>query len=222
MVQQDKVNQQHVPQPHMPSGPVPLPGGLDLQAAQLLLAALGPNAIAILSSMQAMNPMHHIPQIVPQPPALPPTPSAIDPQLKQPLQQVLQRLENLENAFKQPHSDEGDQADDEGDDKSVHYQKKARKDDKFILHVKTDQLTAAQKMTHSELQVHAYQIQLVIYNLTGIITSEIGKAKDSDDKKIVWSEQQTHKESFNLTHKDVKFNKSDILAFAKDKFRNYK
>jgi len=57
--------------------------------------------------------------------------------------------------------------------------------------------------------------------------------------EIVWSEQQTvsdrtsenpqqltaetqNEESFNLTHKDVKFNKSDILAFAKDKFRNYK
>jgi len=114
--------------------------------------------------MQAMNPMHHIPQIVPQPPALLPPPSAIDPQLEQPnaLQQVLQRLENLENSFKRPHNDEGDQADDEGDDEPVRYRKKARKDGKFILHVKTDQLTAAQKTTRSELQVRAYQIQLGI------------------------------------------------------------
>ncbi|KAG1861530.1 hypothetical protein DFJ58DRAFT_839674 [Suillus subalutaceus] len=213
------------PQVPVPLGTVPIPGLPDMQALQSLLAALGPNAMAILSSMQGGIPMHHIPQHAPQPllAALPPPAPVIDPQPRaelplNALNHVLQRLETIEKSLKRPQHDEDNNADDEGDDR----------------------------------------IRVAIYNLTGIIASDIGKPKDSDDKdssddkdetrddrllmfdfradvsapqnsniceiaaEIVWMEQQANKESFNLMHKDINFNKANILMFTKDKFRNYK
>ena len=100
MVRHDRINQQLSPQPPVPLGMMLLPGALpDMQPIHALLAALGLNAKAFLSLMQAPNPMHHIPPNVSQSPAQPSPPPVIDPQLEQPnaLQQVLQHLESLEN-----------------------------------------------------------------------------------------------------------------------------
>src|SRR6267154_2629222 len=130
---------------------MPNPGVPDMQVVQSLLAALGPSAIAILSSMQAGVPIHHVPQHAPQPPlaALSPPPPVIDPQLEQPSnafnQVVLQRLETLEKSLKRPQHNENDEADDEGDGGAIRQSKKPRKDSKFILNIRTDQLMPAQK-----------------------------------------------------------------------------
>ncbi|KAG2151460.1 hypothetical protein DEU56DRAFT_908308 [Suillus clintonianus] len=242
--------------------PPPQTGGMpDIQAIHALFSALGPNAMAMLSSIPPLA-MHYAPPPSLQPPVAPPPP-VIDPQLQQPgespLNEVLRRLQNLEESLKRPHDNDDNDADDEEDGGTVtkRLSKKPRKDSKFILNIRTSQLTPAQKTTRAELQDC---VRIAIYNLTGIVASEIGKPRDDEDSDresdtdderdetsallkfdftadvsapanqtvceraagIVWSEQQPVEKTSNLTHKDVKFNKADVLAFAKDKFRNYK
>ncbi|KAG2364275.1 hypothetical protein BDR07DRAFT_1563759 [Suillus spraguei] len=129
--------------------------------------------LLMLAMLSSIPPMHYTPP--PQPPVVPP-PLVIDPQLQQSeenlLNPVLQRLQNLKEFLKQPHDNEDSDADDKGDGGTKWHRKKLRKDSKFILNIKTSQLTPAQKTTRAKLQdcVH-----IAIYNLTGIIASEIGK-----------------------------------------------
>ncbi|KAG1881235.1 hypothetical protein F4604DRAFT_1922241 [Suillus subluteus] len=240
--------------------PPPQTGGMpDIHAIHALFSVLGPNAMAMLSSIPPLA-MHYAPPPSLQPPVAPPPP-VIDPQLQQPgespLNEVLRRLQNLEESLKWPHDNDNNNADDKEDGGTKQLSKKPRKDSKFILNIRTSQLTPTQKTTRAELQdcVH-----IAIYNLTGIVASEIGKPRDDKDSDresdtddeggetstllkfdfaadvsapanqticeratgIVWSEQQPAEKTSNLTHKDVKFNKADVLAFTKDKFRNYK
>ncbi|KAG2741493.1 hypothetical protein P692DRAFT_20908890 [Suillus brevipes Sb2] len=110
------------PQVPVPLGTVPIPGLPDMQALQSLLAALGPNAMTILSSMQGGIPMNHVPQHAPQPlvPALPPPAPVINlqPRAEPPLNalnHILQRLETIEKSLKRPQHDEDNDADDEED-----------------------------------------------------------------------------------------------------------
>ncbi|KAG1809599.1 uncharacterized protein BJ212DRAFT_1484304 [Suillus subaureus] len=140
-------NQQPQPlQVPVPLGMVPIPGLPDMQALQLLLAALGLNVMAILSLMQGGIPMHHVPQHAPQSllaALLPPAP----------------RLKTIEKRHApMQETKEGRQ---------------------IILNTWTDQLMPTQKTICAELQDH---IHVVIYNLTGIIASDIGKPKDLDDE----------------------------------------
>ncbi|KAG1816311.1 uncharacterized protein BJ212DRAFT_1480760 [Suillus subaureus] len=169
-----------------------IPGLLDMRALQSLLAALGLNVMAILSSMQGGIPMHHIPQHAPQPllAALPPPAPVIDPQPQaepplNALNHVLQWLETIEKLLKHPQHDEDNDADDEGDMRQC---KKPRKDGKFILNTWTDQLMPAQKTICAELQD---RICVVIYNLTGIVASNIRKPKDLDDEDSSDNEDET-------------------------------
>jgi hypothetical protein len=133
----------------------------DMQAFHAFLSALGPNVLTMLGSLP---PMHYAPPL--QPPVVPPPPvnAVIDPQLQQPqesplvLTQVLQWLQNLEESLKRPHNNEDSDADDEGDGGTKRHSKKPRKDSKFILNIKTSQLTPAQKTTRGELQVRTCDI----------------------------------------------------------------
>jgi hypothetical protein len=114
----------------------------DIQAIHALLSSLGPNAMAnwaILSSMHGAAPMHHVPP--PQLLVIPPPP-VIDPWLRQPEQNPLQNW---------PHDDNEDEG-------IKRHSKKPRKDSKFLLNIKTNQLTPAQKTTRAELQVRTSEI----------------------------------------------------------------
>lgn len=86
-----------------------------MQAIHVLLSALEPNVLMMLS---LLPPMHYAPPL--QPPVVSPS-LVIDPELQQPdksplvLTQVLQQLQNLEESLKWPHNNEDSNADDEGD-----------------------------------------------------------------------------------------------------------
>ncbi|KAG2052593.1 hypothetical protein BDR06DRAFT_972974 [Suillus hirtellus] len=128
-------------------------------------------------------------------------------------------------------------ADDEGDGGTKWHRKKPRKDSKFILNIKitiynltsiiTSEIRKPQDHEDSDGESDTNDKSgetpaLLKFNFTGDVSTPANRTICECAIRIIWSKQQPAEKTFNLTHKGVKFNKVDMLAFAKDKFCNYK
>ncbi|KAG0694057.1 hypothetical protein DFH29DRAFT_880968 [Suillus ampliporus] len=171
------------------SGPSEMnqPAGLSMLQQQLL--SLTPEMqLALLTQVQAR-------QSVPPPvPTSGPLAPAIQPNLEIAafVDNLAQRMEGLEkelSTLKRPRNDGEDDNDDgdvEPDDENRPHphpthrranRKKQKKEPKYILNVPKGELSAKQLTTRSELQSC---LKETIYNLTGLIASEIGEEQDQD------------------------------------------